>query len=163
QFEKRGIPCTLARDKAIHIIDSGADISLHAQLGMTASDLEKRRKMLHGIRQRILGQITAGKTRTVLKQPQEFLMDVGDLFVYPANDDGSCPNPYFAKGDPNWTQAGWSAAIIVDRGLTFDFLAWYRPLTITSVSLQKPTLNNLLAESTWILRRPGTCSPSHFN
>ena len=32
-----------------------------------------------------------------------------------------------------WIPDGWSAMVIIDRGRTFEFLSWYRPLTISSV------------------------------
>ena len=63
---------------------------------------------------------------------------------------------------PSWTQNGWSAMVIVDCGRAFDFLSWYRPLTITMATVQKPTLVELHGEVLWRLARAGTCSAIHF-
>jgi hypothetical protein len=63
---------------------------------------------------------------------------------------------------PAWKQDGWAAMVIVDNGRAFDFLAWYRPLTISKATVQKPVLEELHGEVSWRLTRPGTCSPIHF-
>jgi hypothetical protein len=52
--------------------------------------------------------------------------------------------------------------IIIDRGRAFDFLAWYRPLTISTATNQKPTFDALRLDMLWALRRAGTCSAVHF-
>jgi hypothetical protein len=96
-------------------------------------------------------------------------MDTGDVLVYPTFG-GRCINPYFASREldrlgtsqPSWKQDSWSAMVIVDRGRAFDFLSWYRPLTIAMATLQKPTLEELRGEVLWRLARAGTCSPLHF-
>jgi len=169
QFAKRAILCDRARDKAIAIIESGIDIVMLEKLGMNPSDLRKRRKTLEQVRVRITASPASGRPRSVLKRPETFLMDVGDVFVYPTFG-GRCRNPYCASKEldrlgtmaPVWKQDGWSAMVIVDRGRAFDFLSWYRPLTISMATLQKPTLEELLGEVLWRLARAGTCSAIHF-
>lgn len=52
---------------------------------------------------------------------------------------------------PSWKQDGWSAMVIVDRGRAFDFLAWYRPLTISRATAHKPTLEELRGQVLWSL------------
>jgi len=111
----------------------------------------------------------SGRSRAVLKKPQALLMDVGDVFAYPTFG-GRCRNPYFASKEldrlgtlaPAWRQDGWSAMVIVDRGRAFDFLSWYRPLTISMATVQKPTLETLRAEVLWRLAQAGICSAVHF-
>lgn len=95
-------------------------------------------------------------------------MDVGDLLVYPTYG-GRCINPYFAWKEQDravtangWKQDGWSALVIVDRGRAFEFLSWYRPLTLSTATLQKPTLAWLRGDVLWKLERAGTCPPIHF-
>jgi len=63
---------------------------------------------------------------------------------------------------PSWKQDSWAAMVIVDCGRAFDFLSWYRPLTITMATLRKPTFEELRGEVLWKLARAGTCSPLHF-
>jgi hypothetical protein len=52
QFAKRAIVCNRVRDKALGIIDSGADIAMHEKRGMNPSDRRKRQKMLKEVRER---------------------------------------------------------------------------------------------------------------
>jgi hypothetical protein len=168
QFAKRAISCDRARDQALTIIDAGSDLAMHAALGMSPADLAKRRKMLQDVRARLASPPTRSRPRSVLKQPQAFLMDVGDALVYPTCG-GRSVNPYFASKEQDrditatgWKQDGWSAFVVVDRGRAFDFLSWYRPLTIATSTVQKPTLTELRGEVLWRLERAGTCSPAHF-
>jgi hypothetical protein len=171
QFSKRAIVCGRARDKALTIIDTGADIAMLEKLGMDPVSLARRRKMLVDVRARVTAPLAATKPRPVLKKPQPLLMDIGDVFAYPTFE-GRCINPYFASkedykcwtknGPAAWKQDGWSAMVIVDRGRAFDFLSWYRPLTISAATGQKPTLAALRGEVLWRLARGGTCSTVHF-
>jgi len=169
QFAKRAIGCDRARDKALAIIESGADLAMQERLGMDPPGLRKRRKVLEEVRARITAPSLGSRPRTVLKKPQALLMDVGDVFVYPTFG-GRCINPYYASREldrlgtmaPSWQQDSWSAMVIVDRGRAFDFLSWYRPLTITMATVQKATLVELRGEVLWRLARAGTCSALHF-
>jgi hypothetical protein len=164
QFAKRSIVCDRVRAKALGIIDSGADIAMQEKRGMNPSDLRKRQ-----VRKRITAPVANGRPRPVLKKPQALLMDVGDVFVYPTFG-GRSINPYFALREldrlgtmsPAWKQDGWAAMVIVDNGRAFEFLAWYRPLTISMARVQKPVIEELHGEVLWRLGRPGTCSPLHF-
>jgi hypothetical protein len=169
QFARRSIVCDRVRGKALEIIDSGSDISVHQNLGMNPSDLRKRQKMLIELRGRITATAVDRIPRSVLKKPQALLMDVGDVFAYPTFG-GRCINAYAASkdldrlgsGTPSWKQDSWAAMVIVDRGRAFDFLAWYRPLTISKAMIQKPALEELHEGVLWRLARAGTCSPLHF-
>lgn len=169
QFAKRSIVCDRVRDKALEIIDSGADIAVLQKLGMNPSGLRKRQKMLLELRERVTAPAVDRRPRPVLKKPQALLMNVGDVFVYPTFG-GRCINAYAASreldrqgtGTPAWKQDGWAAMVIVDHGRAFDFLAWYRPLTVSKAMLQKPTLEELRAVELWRLAHHGTCSPLHF-
>ena len=169
QFAKRSIVCGRVRDKALQIIDSGSDLAAHAKLGMSPADLKKRQKMLLELRARIAAPAVRPSPRPVLKKPQALLMQVGDVFAYPTFG-GRCINAYAASpeldrlgtGAPPWKQDGWAAMVIVDCGRAFDFLAWYRPLTISKAMLYKPALQDLRAVMLWRLANAGTCSPLHF-
>ena len=170
QFFKRGIACDRVREKALAIIDGGSDLAMLAKLGMDPAGLKKRRQMLDKLRLRLAAPVGA-RRGSVLKKPQAYLMDVGDVFVYPTCG-GRCINPYFAskgeqtywgdKGSMPWKQDGWSALLIVDRGRAFDFLSWYRPLKISMALDHKPTVAELGGELLWKLPLAGTCSAVHF-
>ncbi|HEV2495884.1 MAG TPA: hypothetical protein VG204_22870 [Terriglobia bacterium] len=169
QFAKRGIACERVRDKALEIIDAGRDLAMLAKLGMDPSGLEARGKMLAVLRV-VIAAPPSSKPRTVLKKPQAFVMNVGDVFVYPTRG-GKCINAYapskardlcWAKDGVVLKEDGWSVFLIVDRGRAFDFLAWYRPLKVSTATVEKPTLAALNAGVSWKLAWPGTCSPVHF-
>jgi hypothetical protein len=162
QFAKRGIVSLRARESALRIIDTGSDGAMLQKLGMDPAGLRKRRRVLEELRERITGPLV-GKPRTVLKKPQSYLMEVGDVLVYPTCE-GTSINPYFAskERDRSWKgQDGWSVTVIVDRGRAFDFLVWYRPL-IAAAMTEKPTMLALRGVPSWKLERAGTCSASHF-
>lgn len=170
QFAKKGIVSDRTRETALEIISADEDLAMLAKLGMKPADIRKRRKMLEQLRKRILSA-PINKRRTVLKTPQPLLMETGDVIVYPTCG-GKCINPYFASkelsrqytkdGPLPWMQDGWAAALIIDCGRAFDFLAWYRPLTAAEARREKPSLESLLGAVLWKLELPGTCSPGHF-
>ena len=164
QFSKRGIVCDLVREKALEIIDEDSDLHLLHNLGMKDADLRRRGKMLQELRARIAPAL-AFKARPVLKKPQPLLMDVGDVFVYPTSN-GKNINPYLASirtvDSRPWIPDGWGAAIILDCGRAFEFLSWYRPLTLAEARNEKPKLDWLRGNVVWRLELPGTCSANHF-
>jgi hypothetical protein len=163
QFAKRGIVSNRAREAALKIIDEGRDIAMLEKLGMDPAGLRKRRKVLEELRTRIVAPPSV-KPRSVLKKPQPYLMDIGDVLIYPTCE-GNSINPYFAlkEQDPSWKgQDGWSAAVIVNHGRAFEFLAWYRPLTLAAAPKDKPTLAALRGELLWTFDRAGTCSANHY-
>lgn len=167
QFAKLAIASPRVRAKALAIIDAGSDLNMQQALGANPADLKKCRKMLDELRNRITGPPPAGKKRSVLKKPQPLLMDIGDVFAYPTAA-GHCINPYVAPENRHkyrwaaWNPDGWSACIIIDSGRAFDFLAWYRPLTLSAALASKPELEALRGKLQWKLRRAGTCSAVHL-
>jgi hypothetical protein len=170
QFAKRGIVSDRTRKKAFEIIDADEDLAMLTKLGMKPADIRKRRTMLEALKERIRAAPTY-KPRTVIKKPQPLLMETGDVIAYPTCA-GKCINPYFASkeldrqytrdGPVPWKQDGWAAALIIDCGRAFDFLAWYRPLTVAVPSSEKPSIESLRGPVLWRLETPGTCSPNQF-
>src|SRR5215467_2913595 len=171
QFVKRGIACNRVRTKALAIIDTGADIATLETLGMKASDLRKRQRILEELRARIVNAPTTNRVRAVLQKPQPLLMEIGDVLVYPTCG-GENINPYLPSKDANihytktgrepWKQDGWGAMVILDCGRAFDYLAWYRPARLAEATAEKPTLDSLRSAILWSVESPGTCSSSHF-
>jgi hypothetical protein len=176
QFAKRGVACDRVRSKALDIIDTGADIAMLEKLGMKSADLRKRQRMLDELRARIVAAPTTSKPRKVLRKPQELVMQVGDVMLYPTCF-GENINPYFASKELDrvtkrdgsipltsvpWKQDGWGAMVILDCGRAFDYLAWYRPATLAEARIEKPTLESLRGAMLWNVELPGTCSPSHL-
>jgi len=171
QFAKRSIADDVVRNKALAIIDTGEDIAMLEKLGMKDVDLRKRRKVLDEVRTHILEAPQSNKHRVVLKKPQPLLMGIGDVLIYPTCD-GKNINPYYRSKELNvrytkdgplpWRQNGWGAMVIIDCGRAFEFLSWYRPLTIAPATSEEPSLDSLRGERPWKYRLPGNCSASHF-
>ena len=169
QFAKRGIDNKRSREIALEIIESGSDLAMLEKLGMQPADLRKRKKILEEVRDRILAPAVRTKPRETIKKPQELLMQTGDELVYPTFG-GRCRNPYFVDQDkdrmgsatPSWRVDSWAAMVIVDCGRAFDFLAWYRPLTLSMAMAERPEPAALNGDLIWKLGRPGTCTAPHF-
>jgi hypothetical protein len=165
QFAKRGIDCAAARERASAIIATGADLAAMAALGMDERSLAKRRAVLEDLRRRIEASVVASKARTVLKSPQKFLLQSGEILTYPTCK-GEPINPYAVGKDwafvKAWKQDGWGAFVVAERGLVFEYLAWYRPLVICEPFLEEPTRAEILAPRMWLLRNPGTLVARHL-
>ena len=163
QFAKRGIDCAAARERALAIIAGGADAAAMASLGMDEKSLAKRRAMLAALAP-TLASAPPAKPRPVLKAPQKLLLEVGDAVAYPVCKNAPV-NPY-AVGKQwawvlAWKQDGWGAFVLAERGLAFDFLAWYRPLVVTEPLADRPDLAGIRAPRMWLLRQPGTLTARH--
>ncbi len=173
QLCKRGIRSERALRKALQIIDSDQDLNMLKVLGMGDKDLLKRKKVLLELKNELLAAQAlhsenadkngSTKVRTVLKEPQAFLMDRGDVLVYPTCR-GVCINSYckFKEDMPGWVQDSWGVAVIVDLGRAFEFLAWYRPVTTSIVFSERPNIEQVISSKDLLLRNPGTCSKTHF-
>src|SRR5262249_6804347 len=113
QFQRRGIACDIVTERALALIDSGADAELMRSLGMADSALRKRKTNLAELRGR-LASGTPLSRRGTIKQPQPLLMNVGGVYLYPTSK-GDVFNPYVG---PNvtwykWSQDAWSALLVV--------------------------------------------------
>jgi hypothetical protein len=165
QFARRGVDCPRARDKALAIIEDGADLAAMAALGMEKKSLVKRRAMLEDLRARIARPVETGKPRAVLKAPQKLLLAVGEVLTYPTCK-GEPINPYAVGKEWEWVKAwkqdGWGAFAIADRGLAFDFLAWYWPLVICEPLVHEPTIADLFGPRMWLSRNAGTLTARHY-
>jgi hypothetical protein len=164
QFAKRGVDCPRAREQALSIIASGADLNAMQALGMDSTSLKKRGALLEDLRSRLASPLAPAKPRGVLRAPQKLLLEVGEVVIYPTCNGGPI-NPY-AVGKPwawvkAWRQNGWGALVVAERGLVFDFLAWYRPLVIHDPLSSEPALGDLLAPRMWSMRNPGTLTVRH--
>jgi hypothetical protein len=126
QFHKRGIDCPEARERALAIITGGEDMAAMARLGMDEKSLAKRRSTLETLAAALKAPVPT-KSCKVLKAPQRFVLEVGEVVAYPVDARGEPINPYLV-GKPwpiakSWVQAAWDAMVIVERGHVFDFLA----------------------------------------
>lgn len=169
QFYRRGIPAKQVFDTALDIIKSGKDLLIHQELGMSSTDIEKRRRVLVELQTRLI-QPVSKKSITVLKKPQPLIMSTGDVIVFPIDVKGWCRNPYFSdksiEKNPNikFEIAGWGIAVIIACGRVFDFISYYTPLVVCNqFSINtKPTLDLAKKTEGWRFDISGTCSKRHF-
>ena len=166
QFHKRGIDCPDLIQRSLDIIDSSSDLQLQESLGMDAKELKKREKNLQKLKSKLC-QTVVEKKRNTLKKPQPLIMAKGDLIVFPVSAEGDSINPYFTETEfqeVNWNQSNWGAAVIMDCGHVFEYLAYYcfigqmRCLEENS----KPDLDRLQNSVGWRFAPAGTCSRTHF-
>jgi hypothetical protein len=164
QFAKRGVDCPEARDKAIAIIDSGADIRTKRTLGLDERSVAARLKILTALKQRLIEAPCRAKPRKTLKKPQPLLYGIGDVFIYPTCK-GTARNPYNVNPEWGWVKAwkqdGWGAMVIVERGQYLNYLAWYRILVPRVGWDDEPTLDQILARRIWLNKGAGTLIPTH--
>ena len=69
QFAKLGIVSERARAKALQIIDDGSDIAMLTKLGIDASGLKKRQKMLVDLRRSLLMAAPPGTRASTSSSP----------------------------------------------------------------------------------------------
>jgi len=164
QLTRRGIHSARAVDAALAIIDSGRDLEMMARLGMSERDRGRRAVALGDLRDRLVAPPSEAKPRSVLRRPQAYLFEVGEVLVFPTAR-GKCLNPYFSDTSRipgGWQQDGWGAAVIVEHGRAFDFLTWYRPIVTTSIERAKPDLETIVSHRLWRIDWPGTVSRLHI-
>ena len=164
QFARRGVDCAEARERAIAIIDSGADLSAKKALGLDDKSLAVRAKNLRALREQLAQPVAPAKPRKTLKKPQPLICEVGDVYAYPTSR-GRPSNPYFENPETveflNWKPDGWGAMAVVERGLFLGYLAWYRALTPAAGWSAEPTLAEVLAPRRWFVNLAGTLKPLH--
>ena len=124
QFARRGIASVRARETALRLIDRGVDVVAQQKLGQSAAGLAKRNRVLEEVRNRIAESQSGAKKRSIMRKPEPFLMEVGEVMLYPLCD-GKCRNAYIAKRENQmagpfnarvpWTSNGWGVAIIADE------------------------------------------------
>src|SRR5262249_1545427 len=170
QFWRRGIASTRANEKALALIDSGADLTMQRKRGQNEPGLRARARMLAELRAQ-LTRPPPDNSRPVLRSAQPYAMDVGDAIIYPTcggrprNPYASDPNRlkiYGPKGGRPWLHDGWGAMVIVDRGRAFGFFAWYRPLIVHPVLGSEEPVVSVLGPAPGSVALAGTCTALQF-
>ena len=160
QFEKRGVAHAPTREKAIAIIDRGDDLDMMEKRGMKQADLRKRGARLAELRARLAAAPRASKPRATIKAPEPYVLEVGVLYACPVR--GGNINPRGGKknfdGSP-WIPDGWRQFVILNRGRSFDYLAWYQPLVCKKPVRQKPRLADAGADL-WLGARHASYMPT---
>lgn len=169
QFIKYGITNDLILQKAIEIIDLGKDLNRNKELGMDNISLKGRDKVLKKFKESLLSK-NPSKARKLIKKPDELIFKQGDIIKFPVLKDGTALNPYFSNNlitkYPNLNEIkGFSYAIIISSNLVFDYIASYWVIVYAESfnSGNNISVENLISEEKWLLKRAGVCSKSHFN
>ena len=160
QLQKRGV-ASEAQARALRIIDDDSNLKVLEALGMSTVDLRKRRRTLQKLRE-TLSASPPEKLRRTLKKPQAFLMERGQVYIYPVDSRGNCINPYFTDATrPDFTPAGWGAFQVVGTGHALGYLAWYELARTRKVARRKPRLKKAAASIDSKRRGIGTLTRLH--
>ncbi|MEO0428283.1 MAG: hypothetical protein AAF160_12695 [Pseudomonadota bacterium] len=116
-------------DRAREIITSGADLAAKEALEMAPRDLAKRKVVLGQLLDRWAVPHPKPRKRKMMKGPEPFVFDIGDVWVYPTMNHAAIPVQW---GDYHpatigdfFRRDGWGAMIVFDRWLHQDFHARY--------------------------------------
>lgn len=160
QLQRRGIE-SQARARAMAIIDDNSNLQMLEELGMSDSDLKKRRQKLTKLRND-LSKPPPEKPRTTLAKPQPLLIERGQVYTYPLDSRGNCVNPYFTDATrPEFIQKRWGAFVVVNTGHALGYLAWYELARAPGVIKDKPGLSGAMAAIDQGRRGIGTLTRLH--
>jgi hypothetical protein len=143
QFERRGIACTEAINRALAAIDGGADLRDFERRDASPGDLRKRGKTLDALAERLRSPRPM-RPRPTGTRPSPFVVDVGQLYRFPTMDYEAF-NPWF----PTWEAAdfkpdGWGALLVIALGRVFDWFPWCAASSLTVSPTRAPTLEDVL-------------------
>ena len=159
QFERRGIACAKAFERALTAIESGADLRDQEGRGARATDLKQRAKMLEALAQRLRAPRRI-RPRPTAKRPPPFVVEVGEVYAFPTMK-GEGFNPWFR----DWEQAHfkpdeWGALLVVARGRAFDWIPWCAISSLSVPPSRKPTLQDALSARLYSAKQGATiCVP----
>jgi len=143
QFERRGIECALAFDRALTAIDSGLDLQDLEGRGLDQRGLKKREKILSELSLRLRSPRPA---RSLPQKPRlpDCVLHVGQVYAFPTMA-GQAMSPWFIQRDEaGFVPDGWGALLIVDQGRAFDWLPWCAIASLTVDPNRMPTLEDAL-------------------
>ena len=143
QFHKRGIR-SIARARALAIIDDGSDLAMRAGLGVDGAGLRQRERVLGKLADELRSPLPE-KPRKVLAKPQPLLFRAGDVLAFRVDGQGNCCNPYFPDPEAaRFVPAGWDGCVIRACGLALDHFAWYAVGTTTGPWRDRPALERVV-------------------
>ncbi|MCC6586973.1 MAG: hypothetical protein IT168_09805 [Bryobacterales bacterium] len=123
QYYAYGIDDPVVRDRAMDIIHSNADLDLHESMGI-GSSLKYRAKMLASLEEKLSSPNPKPKKRNLLKRPEAWAFDEGDLIAYPSVS--ALPFSRFTKRlTGGWDPDGWSSFAVLIRFRILDFFPVY--------------------------------------
>lgn len=129
QLHRYGLEHEAAFATARKIITSGADLRLKQELEMAPRDLEKRANVLDELLESWAKPHPKPRKRRMMKGPEEFIFEVGDVWIMPAMQ--GAPLPFFwhqydqATIGDHYKPDGWAGFVVFDRWLYETFFARY--------------------------------------
>ncbi len=161
QLHRYGLDHEATFVRARQIITSGADMRAKQMLDMTPRDLEKRAKILDGLLQSWAQPHPKARRRKMMKGPEGFMFEVGDVWIMPAMQ--GAPLPFFwHQYDPatiagHYRPDGWAGFIVFDRWRFDTFFARY---LIAILHLQPGAMPTLKGIPACVVR--SMTSPEHY-
>lgn len=129
QLHRYGLEHAATFAAAREIITSGADLRAKQELEMSPRDLEKRAKVLDELLQTWAQPHPKPRKRQMMKGPEDFIFEVGDVWIMPAMQ--GAPLPFFwhqydsATIGDHYRPDGWAGFVVFDRWRYDTFFARY--------------------------------------
>lgn len=130
QFHQYAIEAPKTFQRVRDIIESGEDIAYHRELAMSSGDLVKRAKHLQSLWQRWQTPLTKAKKRKLVDPDQPFVMDVGDVYIYPTENEwprmpSSWRDEIEGLAGQAFNLTGWTAFVVLKRQKTAGVIPQY--------------------------------------
>jgi hypothetical protein len=139
QFERRGIRCTAAQERALEVIDRGDDLRDLEARELSAAGLRQRAKALEALKARLLSP-RPERPRPRASRPPPICVAAGDVIVHPSME-GESMNPHSGREDIRpfggpFIPDGWGAIVILETGRAYDWFPWcsYQSLALWTES-----------------------------
>lgn len=161
QLHRYGLEHEATFAAARKIITSGTDLRLKQELEMSPRDLEKRAKVLDELLESWSQPHPTPRKRRMMKGPEEFIFEVGDVWIMPAMK--RAPLPFFwhqydqATINDHYKPDGWAGFVVFDRWLYDTFFARYLIAIVHLEPAAKPVLDGVLSCSIRSMT-----SPEHY-
>jgi len=158
QFERRGIACPEAFQRALQVIEGGEDLAYLRDLGMDTRDLKKRAMVLDEVATRLRAPRPV-KPRPKAGKPPANPMQAGEIYAFPTMRHGAV-NSWF----PSWAKArfvpdGWGACVVLATGRAFDWLPWAAVESLGVETGVEPSLEAAVAAPFFAGQGPSRCVP----
>ncbi len=138
QLERRGVHRREVFDRAIRIIEGGADIAALERLDARPDMIAGRRRDTAGLLERLRNPRPA-KPRKPLRKPQPLLFEVGEALIWPT-DRGNEYSEFLPCDRSEFQQDGWGLAIVTDAGHDYGVFAYYAMQVLMWRRPGRPTL-----------------------
>lgn len=145
-FHRYGIAAPSINERALDIIDSGKDLEMHRELGLSERDLQLRAKALQRLAAKLSQPNERPRNRRLLKEPEPWVFDEGAFIAYPTSQ-GEPVNPYMPKRQMvHWEEDGWGAFVILGRDRIYGYIAVYLIAVLPPLGPSPPDIRTIIAD-----------------